>query len=320
MAANSHVGAGGITVNDSAANVQGGLATLETSIAKIGTITLTNSTTPTLTVTYAQFAADASVLSDISSPYSLHVTSVSVTNFAAVAANSHVGASAISVSDTAADVQNGLSTLYASYSQINTITLTDGSTPTITVTYAQFSTDSSVLSDISSPYNLDVSGVTVSEFASVVANSHVGAGAISVSDSAINVQNGLATLEANVSKIGTIALTDGSTPTITVAYSQFAADGAVLADISSAYKLDVTGVTVANFASVAANSHVGAGDIQVADLSANIQAGLATLEASASQIGAITADGQSHLTRLSFGHSRGYAADNHGLLWELSHL
>ena len=111
-------------------------------------------------------------------------------------------------------MQSALNTLETYVSQINTIALTDGSTPTITVTYSQFTSDAGVLADISSAYNLAVTSVLVANFASVAANSHVGAGDISVSDTAAHVQSGLATLEASISKIGTIVLVNGTTPTI----------------------------------------------------------------------------------------------------------
>ena len=75
-----------------------------------------------------------------------------------------MGASAISVSDTAAHVQATLNTLETYVTQINTITLTDGSTPTITVSYTMFSSDAGVLADISSAYNLAVTSVTGRQF------------------------------------------------------------------------------------------------------------------------------------------------------------
>ena len=65
----------------------------------------------------------------------------------------------------------------------------------------------------------------VANFASVAANSHVGAGSITVNDSAGHIQNGLATLEASLSKINTITLTNASTPTLNISYTNFSTYG-----------------------------------------------------------------------------------------------
>jgi hypothetical protein len=62
------------------------------------------------------------------------------------------------IADTAADVLGNISFLTSDISHIASITLTDSTTPTITLTPSQLSSDSAVLQEITSHYNLSVSG------------------------------------------------------------------------------------------------------------------------------------------------------------------
>jgi hypothetical protein len=64
---------------DSGANIQTNLDALETLVAagKVSSIALTDSATPTITVSAAQIASDATVLGDISSPFTLNITGYS---------------------------------------------------------------------------------------------------------------------------------------------------------------------------------------------------------------------------------------------------
>jgi len=62
---------GGFGVTDTAANVAAGLDLLQADVAAIVSITLTDTTRPTLTLTAAQAAADHAVLARIATPYTL---------------------------------------------------------------------------------------------------------------------------------------------------------------------------------------------------------------------------------------------------------
>jgi hypothetical protein len=259
-----------LLVADTAANISSAFGSLNGN-SQVSGIVVTDSSSNTVTISAAAAANDTTALGEL------------------YLANGATHAE-VAVSDLAVNVVSNLAGLESNISDISGIVLTDVSEATLTVTAAQFTSDASVLSAISSPYHLDVTGVSVSQFATVAANSHVGTGAIALSDTAANVQAGLGTLEASVSKIGSVALTDGSTPAITVAYATFTADQAVLADITSSFNLVVTGVSAAGAAGVASATIPSEASLSmtVSDTGANIGANLASLESVVGDISSIT--------------------------------
>jgi hypothetical protein len=263
------------TISDTAADFVTSLTSLETLAAanKITSIVFTDSTTPTITLTAAQQTADAAALAKITSPYNLVITGGTVT--AAVAATA---TSAVAVSDTSANVLTYLSQLQtqAAAGRITSIALTDSTTPTLPLTAAQLTADATVLSKISSAYNLSISGVTAANAATVAGQAHVTS--ITVSDTAANVLANIAALQtlAIGTKLSSIALTDGATPTLALTAAQFTADTVALGKIGSAYNLSISGVTAANASSVAGAAHVTS--IVVSDTAANVLANIAALE------------------------------------------
>jgi hypothetical protein len=149
-----------VTVTDSAAAVQAGLSTL-TGLAAAGNLTaidLTDQGTPVLTVTAAQLTSDASVLSKIAGAFSLTVTGATVGTTGAIANSAHVGA--IAISDSAANVAAALDPLQALETQGHTlsIALTDGGTPTLSLTAAQVTSDGGILKAIAGSYTLVIDG------------------------------------------------------------------------------------------------------------------------------------------------------------------
>ena len=277
---NSHVQA--VALSDTASNVTKVLDTLQANLTKISGITLTDAGTPTLTVSTTQWANDAGILAKISSAYNLNVSGVTVGNLANMLSNPHV--QSVTVSDSSSNIVAALNTLQTAASKISGITLTDGGTPTLTFSATQLVGDAGVLALINSAYNLNVSGVTVANLTSVLANSHVVS--IAVSDTASNVAAALNTLQTATSKISGITLTDGGTPTLAISATQWGNDAGILAKISSAFNLSVSGVTVANLTSVLANNHVVS--IAVSDTASNIAAALDTLQADSAKISSIT--------------------------------
>jgi hypothetical protein len=217
-----------ISISDTAANVQsdltGGSSKLFANRAAIGSITLTDGTTPTITLSLTQLAADTSVLALIGSTYHLVV------------------------GDTAADVQSdlaagALSTILANVGTLSSVTLTSGSTITLTEAQATYAGVADVLNETTGLTSFVVTGVTVAQITTVQALG-VSNTTIDVSDTAANVQGdltgGSSVLVAQASALGRITLTDGSTPTVTLAVSDLAADGAVLGLISTSYHLEVS--------------------------------------------------------------------------------
>ena len=279
----------GVTVSDTAANVVTNIVSLQAlaTAGKLSSITLTDTSTPTLSLAYAQYTADAAVLGKITNSYNLTVTGVAVANAATVAAASHV--TSITVSDTATNVVAGLTSLQAlaTSSKVSSIVLTDTATPTLSLTYAQYTADAAALGEITSAYNLSLSGVTAANAATVAAKAHVTN--VLVSDTAANVLTNIASLQtlAASSKIGSIVLTDTAKPTLTLAYAQYTADTAVLGKITSAYNLTVSAVTAATASTVATNTHVTS--LSISDSAANIVTNIAALEGlvTAGKVGSI---------------------------------
>ena len=153
--------------------------------------------------------------------------------------------SPVAVSDSAANVQNGLDALQAAGSNITGISLTDSGTPTIQLSDTQFNNDSAALAKISGNYSLSVSGVAVARAAIVADSAHVGL--TTVSDSSANVfaaLDGLQGLINNGHQLS-IGFTDSGSINFTLSPSQLAADSGALKAITSAYSLTVPAGTSA---------------------------------------------------------------------------
>jgi RTX calcium-binding nonapeptide repeat (4 copies) len=247
---------GTFAVSDTATNVMANITALEALVtgSQLTAITLTDSSTPTISLTATQLAADSAALHVITTVYDL------------------------SISDTAANVVSNITALesFATGPQSLAITLTDSGTPTLSLTAAQLAANSAALGMIGSAYNLSVSGVTAANATTVAAQANVTA--LTVSDTAANVAADLEALEtlASGSQLTSITLTDGSTPTISLTATQLADDSDALGVIGSAYNLSVSGVTAANAATVAGNTHVTL--LSVSDTAANVVSNIAALE------------------------------------------
>jgi len=316
LSSNSHLQS--LTVADTAADVlsAGNMAALEANIAKISSITLIDVAAPTLSVTSAQLTADLSVLEKITSQYKItltdsamptltltaaqqttaagvlgkitsnyKLTGITAGNVATLLGNTHL--QSLTVADTAANVSSSvnLATLQVNLAKITGITLTDTTTPTLTLTVAQQTADSGVLSKITSNY--DLSGVLAGNVATLSSNSHLQS--LTVADTSADVLStgNLPALEANIAKISGITLIDATTPSLSLTAAQLAADAGVLEKISSPYKLTVNGAFLAADVNTAIVSHLTT-TLAVADTSANIVSSLASLESNAGQISGIT--------------------------------
>ena len=160
------------SVLDSAANVQAALAGLLAD-GKLSIITLSDITKPTLTLSAADYAADAAVLAKIVSPYSLVITGGLVTTVAGAAAlQADSGVTSFTISDTAAHVRAGITSLMAD-NKLSAITLTDARTPGLAVTGAVYNAGTALLAKITSPYVLTVSGAAVSQATKLQADTRV---------------------------------------------------------------------------------------------------------------------------------------------------
>jgi hypothetical protein len=204
----------GIPVNDTGLNIVGGLSGLNTSRSKIGTITVSDASTP-LAVTSTQLAADSAVFSKIVAWTATVSGTIGIASFLSITTNyaAHLVAQSLSVSDTAANITTNLSALQTYVGSIASIVLTDGSTPTIPVSTATLFSDAPALSLINSGYNLVVSGTaTVLQIETLDTGValHLTTG-LAVSDTAANVVGAITALQTLGSTVGTIAVTGTAT-------------------------------------------------------------------------------------------------------------
>lgn len=184
----------------------------------------------------------------------------------------------LAVTDSASNVFANLDTLQsmASAGDLGWVTLTDGTVRNETLTGSQFDNDLGVLSILTGNYTLTVTGATAAAASAAVANPHLIS--VTVTDSAANVAANLDSLGslATAGELTEISLTDGGTPTLTIALAQMTTDAKALGEIEGNYALLVTGVPVADISNLLTQAHVGA--VSVSDSSADVLADLDALQ------------------------------------------
>jgi probable HAF family extracellular repeat protein len=195
-----------VWVADTAVNIQAHIDGLQALAAanNLFSIDLTDSGSPKLTLTAAQYSADALALAHIVGPYDLMTTGVT-----AVAATGQIGfdghVTSVAVADSAANIAADLAGLFGiALSQANylaSITLTDSGVPTLSINNIQLTLDRQIINKVTAPNgfilsidatpaNLTIYGiigdVNVVNFSGNAAQYHVTAGRngfIGVSDS-----------------------------------------------------------------------------------------------------------------------------------------
>jgi len=245
-----------VTVSDTATNVVTNMAALETLAAAnlLTSVSTTDAFVPVFSFSsLAKWTSNAPLLSKFVKSYELALT------------------------DAAANVVDELPQLeaLAAHGHLSALSLSNGTTPTLALTAAQFNDDAGALSKIATPYNLSITGIAADDAATIAAKAHVTS--ISVADSSFKVGFDLSELQALTAagKLSGITLTDGGI--IQVFEGELGSDAGALAKISSNYHLQILGAHAANAASYNANSHVAV--IQVADTALNVIANFQTLAA-----------------------------------------
>ena len=142
------------------------------------------------------------------------------------------------VVDTSANVASNIDSLKSNLTYISSITLSD--TNPLSITATQLTSAATVLNKIVSNYTLAVSGVSVANIRTVLADTHVAT--VSLSDSSANIASNLDILQSNVSKISSIIQT-GTVATLAITATQLSSDTLVLAKISGV-SLAVSGVSL----------------------------------------------------------------------------
>jgi len=282
--ANSHVNA--VTVLDSAANITANLDSLENNASNIVSITLTDLTTPTLTLNSAQLVSDAAILAKISGNYNISLLdSVTTNSLTSAISNNHL-ITPFKFADNSANVFSALDTIEANLNKISAIKLTDATLPTVSLKASQYVTDAPALAVINAlnNYQLTLTGEKVANITKDFTDNHVVQ--LSLSDTSAHILASLDSLQAQLSKLGTISFTDAGTPTLNLTVSKFYQDSGVLAQINTPYNLNLSNETIANVATDVANSHVKS--VAIIDSAANLQANLDSLSGNALKISSIT--------------------------------
>jgi hypothetical protein len=284
----------GITVSDTAAAVAANLAALQARVRGIGSIVLTDTNPPALSLTAAQLVADASALLKITSPYHITVTG-NATAAQAAGANATLTArltAGMTVVDTGSNVVAALNALQTHINTVASITLSD-SNPALTLTGTQLIADAAALAKITSPYTISISGTLTAAQAASIRNTLLSkvVGALSVSDSADNVSAAINSLVGHQAQIGSITLTD--TAPLTLTPTQLVNDASLLAKITNpTYQISLASgatATATEAVSIRANllARLNTG-LTVADTAANIATALPGLQSRAASIAAIT--------------------------------
>lgn len=228
-------------------------------VAKLASVTLTDPGTPTLTLTAAQAADDASVIALIS--------------------NANAG---IVVSDTAANVVAQLDALNAD-AKISAITLTDAGTPTLTLTVAQLLGDATAVGKINAA-NVDI---VVSDTAADISanfdalNTDAALSSITLTDSGTPI---LVLTAAQADNTALLAKISNANYTIAIfdSVANILADAGSLASngkVTSINAIDTVADVLANSAGLA-----GAGSTSqlILDTAANVAANIDAIKADTS--------------------------------------
>ena len=272
---------GTVSVTDTSSNVLANISALQT-LAQNWSLSAINLTDVTsLTMTEAAY-----------SPYSRAFAfaknfSVTLNEVAAADVANLYSAKTLNIDDSAANIQAHLGDLGMAQieGRLGSIAVTGTGPQTMALTASQWESYRDVMSHIQgSALAVTVTGGLPAYFASLMTSMSF-ISSVTVSDTATQIQNSLDALQilASQSKLAGITLTGGTV--LTVSAPQLAADSDALAKLGTGYSLSISGVTVANAASVL--SHAGVSSIAISDTAANIAAGLDSLQAIAGKITSI---------------------------------
>ena len=220
------------SITDTAANVLAGVNSLLAE-TKLATITLTDKTKPSFSLTNAAYNTDLPILAKITSAFNLMVIGATVANAASLQASAKV--TSFTIIDTAANIQNNLGALNG-YGHLSGVTVSDNKL--VNMTYQQFASYTALENTLGAGA-LAVFGVSAAAATAVALNTHVKTE--SAADSLINIAANLDNLEllAKAGKISSIVVTDvGQAVNITSA--QYAADRDAIALMSGNFKINQT--------------------------------------------------------------------------------
>ena len=232
---------------------------------QFSSITLTDSGTPTIVLPFNNSSAGSTItvtnadgfLAAITNPHYVNWTGVAVDQVSSLLDTQQLTPSKpstlagieVSIQDTAVHVASAIDYLetYDLAREIQSIAITDATLPTFTA--AQLTVDASVIAKIT------VTGLSAGAAVADAGQLQAVHG-VTVQDSAANVAADLDGLNniAAAGKLGSITLTDSSTPTLTIGAAQLTSDAPALADIKGGFQLDIAataGVAITGMSGVA---------------------------------------------------------------------
>ncbi|MBA5604382.1 DUF4214 domain-containing protein [Duganella sp. FT3S] len=274
-------------VADSANHVFGQLDGLRTLLRGgwLATIEITDATAQPQTITGAQYGQYQGVLAALQGNWRINVTDASADAAAALAAAPAGQLGTVSFHGSAASVAANLDALQAlaAAGKATSITLTDGGTPAIVITSAQLAADGDALRLLGGACHVTLRDDLAAVLAADAGPAGTEALVYNITDSAAHVGAGLDALQqlAAAGKLGTVTLTDGGTPALTVSAQQLRADATALSRLAGALTLSVTEASVADATALSA-SHANA-SFAVSDSAAKVASQLDALQTLASQ-------------------------------------
>jgi hypothetical protein len=223
----------GDVIVDSAADIQADLDQLQPLAAagEIAYVNFTDATSPTITVTAAQYAADSAVINEFEGARTTNVNNATVAQTFALQSAQHIS---FQVTDSGQAIENNIDALSNIANEITGMTITDGTIPSFSA--SQMVNDSAVIGGIT------VAGIDAQKAVDNTASVQTIHG-LEVTDSAANVSTYITGLQALASsaKLTSITLTDSGVPTVAVSPVELQADGSAIETIRTPFVLAVDG-------------------------------------------------------------------------------
>ena len=280
VAADSHISA--FSVTDSGAEMAKNFDALinvgsrldEVLQSDTASLKSSNSNGSSLTITAAQYSAGTALLDKFSgtTAYALAVTGMTVGQVLDIGSGDQVVST--TVLDTSANIASNLDALSLKVTSglVGAITQ-QGTASTLAITAAQLAADANVLANLTGNYSLTVSGVAVADATSLLAaNSHVAS--VSVAGTNAVIKDNLSVLKDLGKKLIGISIASGGS-VFTLGQADYASYRTTLDKIGGNYTVNLTGVSVGQVATLAADTHVGT--MAIADTAAGISGKFDTL-------------------------------------------
>ncbi len=249
MASDSRVAS--LTVSDSAAAISSQLDSLHGLGAQLTAITQTDADSA-LSVTANQWATQSATFAKLGD-YALAVRNASAAQVTQIAADTHVGA--VAVTDSAANIAAQLDNIQSAittHSDLQ-ISLSQVGTGTMGITASQLVSDADALAAMTNNYSLSVSGVAAEDASDVAQNPKVFS--MTVASNALNLAANLSDLAALGAKVSSINQLDPGTA-LQLTASEWNAYGGVLNKVNGGVRAALSEVS-------AASAQAALGDVRV---------------------------------------------------------